>query len=124
MQSKYVFAVFFALVSINGPAAMRDDGPVNGVIIQFNGARVMGVEADTNNKDFKAVFEKELAKLSDDLPGKPELKITYWYTVINGAAIHVAKGEAFAVEKLMAALKNLPYVKNVEPDGLVGINHP
>ena len=100
------------------------DRPVKGVIIQFNGKKVDGVEASTKEKKFKPVFEKELAKLAAKLPGKPDVKVTHWYTVINGGAVHWTKGPADTGAKVMAALKKLPYVKSVEPDAEVGIGPP
>jgi hypothetical protein len=90
-----------------------------GVILQFNGKKVKGVAANTKEAKFKPIFEKELAKLAAQLPGKPDLKITHWYTLINGGAIHWTKGPADTGKKLMKALKKLPYVKTVEADGNV-----
>src|SRR5262245_12020637 len=82
------------LAAVCAAAAPADDKkadkkPLNakGVILQFNGKKVQGTEADTKVKEFKAVFEKELAKLAKDVKGKPELKISHWYSVINGCAV-------------------------------------
>jgi hypothetical protein len=67
---------------------------------------------------------KELAKLAARLPGKPDGKVTHWYTVINGGAVHWTKGLADTGARLMAAPKKLPYVKSVEPDAEVGVGPP
>ena len=82
----------------------------------FNGAPVGGVAADTKNKDFRPVFEKELVRLGAELPGKPQLKITHWYTIINGAAVEAVNAPADAARPLMDLLKKQPYVKTVELD--------
>ena len=82
------------------------------VIVQFNGKEVDGVPADSKNKDFRKVFEKDLKAAAEKLPGKPEVKLTDMFTIINGAAIKVS--DKAAAEKLKAALEKLPYVKMVE----------
>lgn len=103
-------------------AADADQAALNSVIIQFNGSDVAGVAADTKNKSFKPVFEKELARLSGELAGKPTLEIKHWYTLINGAAVHISQGPDDTVQKLMVALKKLSYVKTVEQDAAVSVN--
>ena len=123
MKRNYLLALVFVLLSVNVSTVLADDD-VNGVIVQFNGAKVMGVEANTGNKDFRPFFEKELANLSGDLPGKPELKITQWYTIINGAAVKVTKGPADTAKKLMDALKKQLYVKTVELDQKASVAAP
>jgi hypothetical protein len=89
---------------------------INGLIFQFNGKKVNDVEANTKVKEFKPVFEKELKELAAKLPGKPEVKLTHWYTIINGGAVHWSGGDKDTGAKLMEALKKLPYVKSVEFD--------
>ena len=87
-----------------------------GVIIQFNGKQVGGVKADTKEKDFKAVFEKDVKEIAAKLPGKPKLTVHAWFTIINGGAVKWDKAEKGMPEKLKAALEKLPYVKTVEFD--------
>src|SRR5262245_14166526 len=89
-------AIFVLLGTFLWPLSSRagkDDKPTNSVIVMFNGKAVEGVDATTKNKDFKPVFEKALAGITDKLDGKPELKLTHWYTVINGCAIRCTKGD-------------------------------
>jgi hypothetical protein len=93
-----------------------------GAILQFNGNKVRGVTANTKEAKFKPLFEKELAKLAAQLPGKPDLKLSHWYTVINGCSVRWTKGPADTGNKLMKELKKLPYVKTVEPDAKVKAN--
>lgn len=102
-------------LSINEPA----EAAVSRLIIMFNGAAIDGVEANTKNKNFRPVFEKELAKLGDKLPGKPKLKIKYWYGIINGAALQIIGGTAETAGRFKALLEKQPYAKSVEPDGVV-----
>jgi hypothetical protein len=101
--------VVLAITLLQGPEAA-------GVIVQFNGKKVGGATASTKNKEFKAVFEKDLQEIARKLPGKPELKVSSWYTIINGGAISWGKVEKGTAEKLKAALEMLPYVKMVELD--------
>lgn len=96
---------------------------ITGLIIQFNGKQADGVEANTKVAAFKPAFEKELIKLAEKIPGKPEIKISHWYTVINGCAIRWTKGNDETLAKTKAALEKLPYVKTVEEDRPVGINN-
>ena len=125
MHLKYPFALMFVLLSVSGPAILADEAAVNAVIVQFNGAKVGGVDANTKNKDFRPVFEKELARLSAELPGKPELKITSWWSdVLNGAAVEVTRGPTDTAEKLMAAFKTQPYVDTVALDHEVSVKSP
>jgi hypothetical protein len=121
MKSMALGCVSLALLLTAGNDGRAQEKPVNGVTIQFNGKAVGGVESSTKNKDFKPVFEKELAALAEKLPGKPTLKLTHWYTVINGGAIHWEKGEETTGQKLKEALEKLPYIKSVEFDKAVGI---
>lgn len=102
-------------LSLNEPA----EAAVSRLIVMFNGAAIDGVEANTKNKNFRPVFEKELAKLGDKLPGKPKLKIKYWYGIINGAALQIIGGTAETAEKFKALVEKQPYAKSVEPDGVV-----
>jgi hypothetical protein len=107
-----------ALTAVLAAASPQNVSP-NTLIIQFNGKAVEGVEANTKNKEFRPVFEKELAKLAEKLPGKPELKITHWYTIINGGAVGWKKGTDETLKKTKEALEKLPYIKSVEYDQLV-----
>src|SRR5262245_20457099 len=107
-----------ALLATSAPAARQNVAP-NSLIIQFNGKAVEGVEANTKNKEFRPVFEKELTKLAEKIPGKPELKVTHWYTIINGGAIGWKKGTDETLKKTKEALEKLPYIKSVEYDQLV-----
>jgi hypothetical protein len=115
------------LAAVCAAAAPADDKkPLNakGVILQFNGKKVQGTESSTKVKGFKGVFEKELAKLAKDVKGKPELKITHWYTVINGCAVSWGKADDATARAVIAKLKKLPYVKTVELDEVIGIKPP
>jgi hypothetical protein len=87
-----------------------------GVIIQFNGKEVGGVKADSKEKEFKPVFEKELKAIAEKLPGKPKLTATDFFTIINAAAVKWDKADKGMPEKLKAELEKLPYVKMVEFD--------
>jgi hypothetical protein len=87
-----------------------------GVIVQFNGKKVGDVEASTKDKGFKAVFEKDLKDIAARLPGKPELALKDWFTIINGASVRWGKVEKGVPEKLKAELEKLPYVQSVELD--------
>jgi hypothetical protein len=115
-----------ALVVALAPAAnaQKDDVVANSLILQFNGKAVEGVEAQTKNTEFRPIFEKELAKLAEKLPGKPAIKISHWYTVINGCAVRWEKGTDETAKKAKEALEKLPYVKSVEYDRKVGIGLP
>lgn len=97
--------------------------PLNarGVILQFNGKAVGGVEAITKNKEFRPVFEKELAKLAADVKGKPALKLTAWFTIINGCAVGWGTAPDATARELVARFRRLPYVKTVELDAVVGV---
>ena len=96
-------------------AAAFADKPV-GVIVQFNGKQAGGAKADTKDKDFKAVFEKDVRDIAAMLPGKPKLTVHAWFTIINGGAVKWDKAEKGMPEKLKAQLEKLPYVKMVEFD--------
>ncbi|MBY0228942.1 MAG: hypothetical protein K2W96_06670 [Gemmataceae bacterium] len=87
-----------------------------GVIIQFNGKKAGGASADTKDKAFKAVFEKDLAAIAAKLPGKPKLSVNAWFTIINGGSVRWEKPAKDLPEKLKAELDKLPYVKMVELD--------
>ncbi len=87
-----------------------------GVIVQFNGKKAGDAKADTKDKAFKPVFEKDLKAIAARLPGKPDLKLTGWFTIINGGAISWGKVEKGVAEKLKSELEKLPYVKMVELD--------
>jgi hypothetical protein len=102
------------LLLMASPATAADDA--TGIIVQFTGAKVNGVEASTKNKDFKPVFEKDLRAVAEKLPGKPAVKLTDWFTIINGGAVKWTGGGKDTAEKLKAALEKLPYVKTVELD--------
>ena len=105
-----------------GLAQDKDEMPAAGMILQFNGKPVEGVEANTKVKEFKAVFEKELAKIADSL--KTELKVSHWYTVINGGAVRCTKGDEKTFRAVKSALEKLPYVKLVEYDRMAKIGLP
>ena len=66
--------------------------------------------------EFKPVFEKDLKALVEKLPGKPDVKLTDWFTIINGGAIKWTGGDKDTATKLKAALEKLSYVKTVELD--------
>jgi hypothetical protein len=104
--------------------AVSQEKTVPGLILQFNGKSVGEVEAKTKNKAFRPVFEKELAKLAAKLDGKPDLKISHWYTIINGCAIRWTKGDDRTAAQTKAALEKLPYVKSVEFDQVIKIDLP
>jgi hypothetical protein len=87
-----------------------------GIIVQFNGKQAGAAKADTRDKEFKPVFEKDLKDIAARLPGKPELTVSSWFTIINGGAVKWAKAEKEMPEKLKAELEKLPYVKMVEYD--------
>lgn len=110
-----MFATLTALLLAANPAPTADD-VVNGIIVQFNGEKVGDVKADTKDKGFKPVFEKDLKALAEKLPGKPTVKLTDWFTIINGGAIKWTGGDKDTPAKLKAALEKLPYVKMVELD--------
>lgn len=105
-----MLATLLALaVSAPAPADQIDS-----IIVQFTGAKVNGVEANTKNKEFKPVFEKDLKELAEKLPGKPAVKLSDWFTIINGGAIKWTGGDKDTATKFKAALEKLPYVKMVE----------
>jgi opacity protein-like surface antigen len=108
------FLAGLALLTLATPAVAADD--VTGIIVQFTGTKVNGVEASTKNKEFKPVFEKDLKAVAEKLPGKPDVKLTDWFTIINGGAIKWTGGDKGTAGKLKAALEKLPYVKMVELD--------
>ena len=101
---------------IAAPAPAPAEVEVNGIIVQFTGGKVGDVKADTKDKGFKPVFEKDLAAIAEKLPGKPAVKLTDWFTIINGGAIKWTGGDKDTAAKLKAALEKLPYVKTVELD--------
>jgi hypothetical protein len=96
-------------------AAAQAADPV-GIIVQFNGKKVGDATADTKDKAFKPIFEKDLADIATKLPGKPTLVLKDWYTIINGGSIKWDKAEKETPKKLKEALEKLPYVKVVEFD--------
>ena len=110
-----MLATFTALL-LAAPPAPPPPADATGVIVQFTGAKVGDVEANTKNKEFKPVFEKDLKAVAEKLPGKPELKVSHWYTIINGGAVKWSGGDKETAAKLKAALEKLPYVKMVEYD--------
>jgi hypothetical protein len=109
MRTLTSLAAFLTLAA----AAFAD--PV-GVIVQFNGKKVGGVEASTKDKGFKPVFEKDLKAIAAKLPGKPDLTVNGWFTIINGGSVRWGKAEKGVPGRLKAELEKLPYVKVVEFD--------
>lgn len=109
-----MFAVLTTILLAANPAPAEKE--VNGIIIQFNGEKVGDVKADTKDKGFKPVFEKDLKAIAEKLPGKPTATLSHWYTIINGGAIKWTGGDKETADKLKAAIEKLPYVKMVEFD--------
>jgi hypothetical protein len=99
------------VVGLGGGAWAADGGEV---IVQFNGEKVGKVAADSKEKEFKAVFEKELKAIADKLPGKVKLEVSSMFTIINAGAVKWTGGDAETEGKLKAALEKLPFVKMVE----------
>jgi hypothetical protein len=112
-------ALACALCLIHAPAGAAEPAAPRIVLVQFNGVEQDGVPANTQNEAFKAVFEKELAAISDALPGKPTLKIRHWWSIINGGAVEVTAGPPESAARLIEALKKKPYVKSAELDQAV-----
>lgn len=108
MRAILCAAVAFGLA---GGAWAADGGEV---IVQFNGEKVGKVPADSKEKGFKEVFEKELKAIADNLPGKVKLEVTTMFTIINGGAVKWTGGDGETEGKLKTALEKLPFVKMVE----------
>ncbi len=89
----------------------------HGVIVTFGGQKLNEIEAKTTNAQFRPEFEKRLAELVAQLPGKPKVRIEHWYdSVLNGCAIRVEVEPDRVVsvsKRLLAALIQEAYVARV-----------
>src|SRR5436309_2322362 len=112
----WAIVLFMLGLTISVASAPKPGKDIAGVIIMFNGKQVDDVVASTKVKEWRPVFEKELGVLSTKLPGKPTLKVTYWYTIINGCAVHWVGGEEGTAKNVKATLEKLPYILSVQFD--------